>query len=395
MASFTGNASVNAIRPDFVSNGVVADPPGSRPSAAADTLDGGGGADYMDGGNGDDVYFVDNDGDTAEEGVATAPGGIDTVNAAVSFTLSAALENLFLLGAGDIDATGNGKANALRGTAGDNVLSGLAGSDTLDGGGGRDTLLGGGGRDALDGGTGADSLDGGAGDDTYQLDTAGDVAAEATSGPGGGLDTVFARADHDLGFGIENLTFEGVGNLSGAGNAADNVIRGNGGANTLDGVGGDDTLVGGAGNDILAGGLGDDVLRGQRGADTLQSGAETDILIGGLGNDVFDFNAAAHSTLGARDTIRAGDGAGAFDLPGANLGDRIDLAGIDADTGQPGNQAFVFGGTGVGHLSLIDSAGLTIVRGNTTAGGGFELELAIEDGTIFTPASYTAADFIL
>ena len=101
MASFTGNASVNAIRPDFVSNGVVADPPGSRPSAAADTLDGGGGADYMDGGNGDDVYFVDNDGDTAEEGVATAPGGIDTVNAAVSFTLSAALENLFLLGAGE------------------------------------------------------------------------------------------------------------------------------------------------------------------------------------------------------------------------------------------------------------------------------------------------------
>ena len=67
MATFFGNASVNAIRPDFVSNGVIANPPGSRPSAAADTLDGGGGADYMDGGDGNDLYFVDNSGDTTEE----------------------------------------------------------------------------------------------------------------------------------------------------------------------------------------------------------------------------------------------------------------------------------------------------------------------------------------
>ena len=396
MASFTGNASINFIRPDFVSDRVIADPAGSRPSGAADRLDGGGGADILNGGDGNDVYFVDNVGDIAEEVNNTLAGGIDTVNASVTYTLSAALENLFLLGSRDIDASGNGNDNDLRGNAGDNMLRGFGGNDTLDGGDGGDTLLGGTGRDELDGGRGADSMDGGNGDDTYHVDTRGDVAAEASNGVAGGLDIVFARADHTLGFGIENLTFEGAGNFSGGGNAEENVIRGNGGANTLDGLRGDDTLIGGGGNDVLLGGLGDDVLRGQGGADTLQSGAETDILIGGLGNDVFDFNAASHSTRGARDTIRTGDGDPfAFDLPGANVGDLIDVSGMDADEVRPGNQAFVFGGNGVGHLALIDSAGLTIVRGNTAAGGGFEFELAIEDGTIFTPVNYVAADFIL
>lgn len=395
MATFTGNASVNAIRPGFVSNGVIASPPGSRPGGGADTLDGGGGADYMDGGNGNDVYFVDNTGDTAGESDATAVGGVDTVNASVSYTLSAALENLFLLGNGDIDATGNGKANDIRGNGGDNVLTGLGGNDTLDGGGGRDTLSGGAGRDELVGCTGADTMDGGGNDDTYRVDNAGDVTAETSDGAAGGLDIVFARASHTLGFGVENLTLEGVGSFTGTGNASDNLLTGNSGANTMDGVQGDDTILGGEGNDILTGGLGDDLLRGQRGADTLQAGAETDVLIGGIGNDVFDFNVASHSTTGTRDTIRAGDGAGAFDLPGANLGDRIDLAGIDANAGQGGNQSFVFGGAGVGHLSLVDSAGITLVRGDTAAGGGFEFVLAIEDGVVFSPVNYVAADFVL
>ena len=238
-------------------------------------------------------------------------------------------------------------------------------------------------------------MDGGGGDDTYQVDNAGDVVAETSNGAGAGLDIVFARAGHVLGFGIENLTFEGNGNLSGTGNANDNTMQGNGGANTLDGLQGDDTLIGGGGNDVLLGGTGDDLIRGQGGADTLQSGAETDILIGGLNNDVFDFNVAAHSVQGSRDTIRAGDGAVAFQGAGAAIGDIIDLGDIDADAGQAGNQAFIFGGTAVGHLSLIDSAGITIVRGNTAAGGGFEFELAIEDGAGVSWWSYLPSDFVL
>lgn len=395
MATFIGNASINFIRPGFVSDGVIANPAGSRPSAADDTLDGGGGADRMDGGAGNDVYFVDNVGDLTSETDATAAGGIDRVTATVSYTLSPGLENLFLAGAAAIDATGNGQDNDLRGNAGNNVLDGRGGDDTLDGGAGRDTLSGGGGRDDLDGGNGADRMDGGAGDDSYHVDNAGDIATETTAGAADGVDTVFARADHVLGFGIERLTFHGIGSYVGTGNAGDNEITGNAAANTLDGVQGDDTLLGGDGNDILFGALGDDVLRGQGGADTLQAGAETDILIGGTGNDVFDVNAAAHSTRGSRDTIRAGDGAIAFEGAGVAGGDRIDLRGIDADSGQPGDQDFVFGGNGVGHLSLVDSNGITIVRGNTAAGGGFEFELAIEDGIFVPPVAYTAGDFIL
>ena len=121
----------------------------------------------------------------------------------------------------------------------------------------------------------------------------------------------------------------------------------------------------------------------------------TDILIGGLDNDVFDFNLAGHSTRGTRDTIRGGDGAVAFEGIGAAQGDRIDVAGIDADAGQAGNQGFVFGGTGVGHLSVLEDGGITIARGNTAAGGGFEFEVAVEDGIFGFAANYTAADFVL
>jgi hypothetical protein len=85
----------------------------------------------------------------------------------------------------------------------------------------------------------------------------------------------------------------------------------------------------------------------------------------------------------------------AFEGIGAARGDRIDVAGIDADAGQGGNQAFVFGGAGVGHLSLVDDGGITIVRGDTAQGGGFELEVAIEDGLIGFAINYSAADFVL
>ena len=189
-------------------------------------------------------------------------------------------------------------------------------------------------------------MDGGGGNDTYEVDNADDVAEETSNSAAAGIDTVFARANHTLGFGIENLTQEGVGSIQGDGNDNDNVMRGNDGTNTLSGLQGDDTLVGGFGNDTLLGGLGDDTLRGERGADTLQGGAETDILIGGLNNDVFDFNTAGHSTRARRDTIRAGDGADAFEDAGAAQGDRIDVSGIDADTGSGGNDVFTFSGFG-------------------------------------------------
>ena len=55
-----------------------------------------------------------------------------------------------------------------------------------------------------------------------------------------------------------------------------------------------------------------------------------------------------------------------------------------------------FGGpTGVGTLSLVNVNAITIVRGNTTAGGGFEFEVAIEDGFAIFAGNYAASDFVL
>ncbi|MFT3722041.1 MAG: M10 family metallopeptidase C-terminal domain-containing protein [Hyphomonadaceae bacterium] len=104
--------------------------------AGADALDGGAGADFMVGGGGNDSYFVDNLGDTVIESVGE---GRDTVYASISYTLGdTEVEDLALLGSGNISAGGNGLANLLVGNGGANVLWGRGGSDTLVGGAGAD-----------------------------------------------------------------------------------------------------------------------------------------------------------------------------------------------------------------------------------------------------------------
>ena len=60
--------------------------------AGNDNLDGGTGADLMDGGDGDDNYVVDNAGDVVAE---EAGKGYDRVLAAVSYVLTANVEDLF------------------------------------------------------------------------------------------------------------------------------------------------------------------------------------------------------------------------------------------------------------------------------------------------------------
>ena len=241
-------------------------------------------------------------------------------------------------GAGNDTIVGNSFDNALTGNAGNDRLSGRTGNDTLSGGDGNDYLLGEEGNDALDGGTGADRAEGGAGNDFYRVDQPSDLVVESLRGVAGGTDTLLTTYNFRLSANVETLVLRGgrAGHLTG--NEIANTILGNAAANTIAGHGGSDLLQGVGGADLLA---------------------------GGTGTDTFRFTAVGDSTPQARDTIVAGDGAVAFELPGAGEGDRIDLAAVDANARAAGLQHFVLGGShAVGHLWLADVGGNTVLSGN-------------------------------
>lgn len=279
-------------------------------NAGDNTLDGRAGADTMSGGAGNDTYIVDNVNDVVIESV-DGSGGIDTVRAALTYTLSnsatqGGVENLVLTGAANIDGTGNDLNNAITGNNGNNVLGGGGGNDVLDGGRGADTLLGGAGDDTLNGGAGADNLDGGTGadvmsggdgSDLYIVDNAGDSVREAA---GEGTDTVqTALATFTLSDNVENLVFTGTGGFTGIGNALNNTITGGTGA---------DNLSGGSGNDVLFGGAGSDVLVGGAGADQFMF--NTTLNAAGV-DTITDFVTRAANS-GVHDRIVLNNGAGMF-----------------------------------------------------------------------------------
>ena len=134
----------------------------------------------MAGGTGNDTYIVDSVDDFISEG---AGAGTDRVNAFVSDTLDANVENLILL-ARPINGTGNSLDNVINGNAYANSLFGLEGNDSLNGG------------------TGNDFMAGGTGNDTYVVDIVGDVVSEAA---GEGTDRVNASVSDTLDANVENL----------------------------------------------------------------------------------------------------------------------------------------------------------------------------------------------
>ena len=97
---------------------------------------------------GNDTYIVDNVGDIVTENINE---GTDLVQASVTYTLAANLENLTLTGTVAINGTGNTANNLVIGNDAANTLNGADGNDTLIGGLGSDTLLGGLGNDVLEG----------------------------------------------------------------------------------------------------------------------------------------------------------------------------------------------------------------------------------------------------
>jgi trimeric autotransporter adhesin len=319
-------------------------------NAGNDDLNGGVGADAMSGGTGDDTYHIDDAGDTMTE---LTGEGIDTIFTSVdnlALNNFANLENVTMVGLGNLTVYGSESANILIGNTGANSIFGNGGNDTVNGGGGSDTLNGGLGNDLV-------ITDGG--------DTINDS---------GGIDTVQSSVTYTLGNAFEKLVLTGTA-ARGTGNALANTITGNASTNTLSGLGASDTLSGGAGKDILVGGTG------------------RDFMTGGTSNDVFDFNSVTETgkTSTTRDVIK--------DF--THLADDIDLKTIDASTKIAGNQTFKFIGTqafhkiaGELHYAQSNLAGTasdkTIISGDVNGDGyaDFNIELT-------GLKTLSASDFIL
>jgi Ca2+-binding RTX toxin-like protein len=368
-------------------------------NAGANRLDGAGGADTMTGGGGDDSYIVDNSGDVVVE---ASGGGTDTVYSAVSYSLTANVENLVLVGVGNIDGTGNGLANTVAGNSGANVLDGGAGADLLSGGGGDDTYIidnaddvvseavaagtdtvrssvnfvlgvnienleligtgnidgtgnalanqitGNAGNNVLVGGAGADTMTGGNGNDVYDVDSAGDVVIEVANG---GSDTIRVAFTCTLGAEIENLLLVGAGNLSGTGNGSANILTGNGGNNTLAGLDGNDTLAGDAGDDILLGGAGADTMDGGAGNDSYDVDNAGDTVTESAGGGTDTVTASVSFVLGANVENLVLTGSATIDGTGNGLANALSGnsgnnlldggAGTDTMTGGGGNDVYV------------------------------------------------------
>ena len=189
-------------------------------------------------------------------------------------------------------------------------------------------------------------------------------------------------------FGVENLTIISGNAVNGHGNELANVIQGASGQNELYGYAGNDTLRGNAGNDVLIGGDGNDRLVG---------GAGSELLFGGKGNDIFDFDLVERLARRRRRPRRLPGRRRCHRLRGR--GSRPAATGSTSPGSTPtsaraGNQAFVFGGTGIGRVSFANSGTDSLLRCNIDADKAFEFELLIEDAGVLASA-YKALDIIL
>jgi serralysin len=255
------------------------------------TLGSSSGGNTLAGGAGDDHYLIRSSTDRIIELVGE---GTDTAEAMVSFTLSAAqhVEILKAKGSAALVLRGNELANRLVGS-------------TFNG----------------------DTLYGGAGDDTYYLYNA---VTRVSDAAGGGVDRLYAYANHQLGATaeIEYLIGRGSVGLRLTGNALNNRIYGTTKA---------DTIEGGAGKDYL-----------HAGTDSL--------------SDRFVFRTIADSVLGTnRDTVVA------F----TSGSDVIDLSLIDANTALAGNQAFLpLGSAAQANAVWTSLSGTTLILHADVTGDG-------------------------
>jgi Ca2+-binding RTX toxin-like protein len=334
--------------------------------AGNDVINGGEGADRLVGGPGDDTYIVDSLGDVVVE---AAGEGTDTVRTSVGsrsdytqmYKLPAEVENLFGTAAFAQGVGGNSLNNLIvMGDGADLILLQDGGDDTVVGGGGNDFIYYGGAF------TNADRNDGGAGNDTlglvgnytitFDADDLVSIEKLAAYSGGSGPEAVassysFTVIDANVAPGTqliviaqsllthETLTFDGSAETDGT-----FYVRG------------------GRGNDTITGGLGNDTIFGNLGADLLK---------GGGGNDVFQYVKAEDSTATSRDTI--------LDF---SAGDKINLAGIDADAARDGDNGFTFLGSAAftnqaGQLRAYQAEGGWIVEGDVDGDGMADLMIHV------------------
>lgn len=390
--------------------------------------------DTMQGMGGNDTYTVNHSQDIVVE--AAGEGTDDHVKSFITYTLTANVEHLTLMGTSIINGYGNELNNYITGNSAANVLKGNAGNDTIVGGLGADKMSGGEGDDTyyvddindfidevstgydvvfssvdyslasgvekltlvgaairatgntgsgnnligndrdniIDGLTGEDRMEGGLGNDTYYVDDTGDLVVEAA---GEGLaDHIVTSVNYTISANVENITGIGTANLTLTGNALDNRITGNVAANTLKGGAGNDVLIGGAGADSMEGGDGNDFYSVDNLADLV-----IEVPNGGLGGiDIvyssinYVLGADVEQLVLAGSAIRGYGNALDNRLVGSSLNNILyGDVGKDRMEGGKGNDAY-----------YVDDAGDVVVESLT--GGTADL--------IYTRVSYTLPAYV-
>jgi Ca2+-binding RTX toxin-like protein len=291
--------------------------------AGNDIIDGGAGTDVMRGGAGDDTYYVDNAGDVVNE---SAGSGVDNVRSALSINLSdavhylGAIEAAVLLGAANVNLTGNNLGNVLIGSAGNNIVNG---------------------------GAGADNMRGMGGNDVYVVDNAGDVVNESVAGSGG-IDQVQSALAINLSDpvrirgDVEQAVLTGSGNVNLTGNVLGNVLIGNAGNNIVNGGAGIDNMRGLGGNDVYvvdnAGDVVNEIAAGSGGIDQVQSALAINL------SDALHFQGDIEQAVltGAGNVNAIGNKLGNVLVGNGGSNVLAGLTGNDLLTGGGGNDYFLF-----------------------------------------------------
>ncbi|HEY0313320.1 MAG TPA: calcium-binding protein [Allosphingosinicella sp.] len=236
------------------------------------------------------------------------------------------------------------------------------------------------------GGLGTDDLKGGSLSDGFYFGPGKFTQADQVDGGGGGQNQLGLDGHYDFSAGSALGTFGGnFANIQTivlyAGDTSYNIVTNDaavaaGKLLTIFGtpVGSNLVFDGSAETDgtfrILSG-TGDDTLTGGHGNDTLYGNLGADTLSGGGGNDVFLYTDAAQSTAAKTDHILDFD-----------LGDKVDLSQIDADSTQAGDQAFAWIGAGAfghhaGELRADLANGVWTIQGDTDGDGAADFTLLV------------------